>query len=659
MVEAGQTGSGKAVLRRRDGTKLVINRYSGKVEKEFSSSGKRVIRIKKNKRSKSKGNTGFSPITDQLETENSRRTQSNKDITTRNNNAIRQSNFQKQDGQLQSIRYSQTPLNNDIKPVRGQQSLFSTSKEKYPGEKSFTTFSAAPPRRKGKEAFQDFGRSFLAATGIRPQDQDGTFVSDRVRSPGASTRAERTGFLIGTPVNFLVGRAANLGFKANSALFKGFQTTRAGRAVGANQFTRFSGQLAGGTTQTVGIVEGASFIGSGSLTKSQRDQLKTPSMKAALKEARQAERASVQSQGINIGGFNVNPRGLAFELGGSVFAGKKAGAAYETSLRSSLANTDLNPYFQDQAAKAGVSRRKTRNVGEVGALLNIARFSERVGSRELGKAFKQAPLKKPTATRKAFAAAPAIGRAGFIEGFSQEVGQQRTRERKFNLLEATNMGTLGAISAATIGGVIAGGGKLSKPVRTASYTTDWYEKAGDILADSQARATRTGSSKVTTLSPGLNNNFARTPLRGNNGVLGSKGFTFTNNINTFTNKRSKSGVLSNSFSNPLAATFTNTPTSTNTNAFTNILSNPFTNTKTNTQTNTNTNTFINPFTNINVGVPTRFAAFPTVPTQGGGGFGFGSKRKKGKKGKKTPTLFNDVFGKRSGTSDKTGLGLRF
>lgn len=637
MVEAGTKGSNQAVLTRRDGSKLIINTNTGKVEREYDNAGKRIIRIEQ--KTSSSGTTRFSKIEDQKEVEISRRLQVAKDQEAEYQKAVNKSNFSGSDGTLYNYQYeiNQQPLKDQDKYAENRAMLDSAN-----------VLVAAPKRNRIKEAISDFESGFLGGFGLKTQDYRGN-VSDRVRSPGGSSFAEQTGFLGGSISQFLVPKAGKAVFNVNAAAVKGFQATTAGRFLGSNQALRLTTQVGVGSAQFAGIVTGASAVGSRTLTPTQRELLKLPQTKDALKIARAAEKEAVYNQGFNLLGVNVNPRAVAFELGGSVFAGKKGKYAYEESLRNTLKNSNINSYWQDQAVSAGLTRRSYRNTGEVLGFLNIARLSERIGQRELERQFSRTPLTRSSKAARGLAAAGPIGRAGFVEGFSQEVGQQVAREQDISLKEATIMGSFGVLSAASIGGVIASGGRFSKTVKRASYTTDWYEKAGDVLADFQSKAARTTPKTVFAITPSFNA-FSKTPIR-------TTGFSITpsrtmSSVNSFDTK-SNVGVFSN------AITPTNTFTKTNVYTFTktNTPVNPFVNVPTNI--NPNIPVSINPFVNTVVSVPTRFAGFPVVPTSGGGfGYSVSSKGRK-KKSFKTPTLFNNVFGVRKGISDITGLGFRF
>lgn len=174
--------------------------------------------------------------------------------------------------------------------------------------------------------------------------------------------------------------------------------------------------------------------------------------------------------------------------------------------------------------------RKQRGITEIAQNLNIARFSEGVGRREVSKAFQKAAEKGvKVPQRQAFStvfkmSAPGIARAGAIEGFTQEIAQQRERQKDLDLKAAAIMGGIGAGSAGLLGGFIAGTAVtkpgVSKVTETVASIVDPFEKPGDILEDiTQATAKRLGRRTMPTPTVRVTGvtetfQFGATPQRG-------------------------------------------------------------------------------------------------------------------------------------------------
>jgi len=300
------------------------------------------------------------------------------------------------------------------------------------------------------------------------------------------------------------GAAALKGVKVGASGISGaFQGSKAGvqalRAQQALKLTRggravlSTGRLAKGgaiaAVETKGILAGFKGINQLGLNQEDKALIKSKDFQNRIKAIENAQRAQ-----LNKGGANIPFTNKQFSTGG---------IAYE--INPLLASRDQ---FKSIARQQGMSnkdislalsQRSTMGIGEGTALLNVARFSERFGNKEVGKAFAQKGTKatKSAGMQTFKTTFSPIGRAGAIEGAISMQAQQDFRRQERNYKEMAAGAGIGFLSAGVLGGAIAGtkvaakvkgkAGITSKALTGVSYVTDPFEFAGDKLAATQNR----------------------------------------------------------------------------------------------------------------------------------------------------------------------------
>lgn len=510
-VRAGEKGSSEAVITRRDGSREIVDKDTGDLKREYNPEGTRVVRITTKKSSGggsggSGGTVRVEKVTAPVEVENQKRNTQNKAISARNKeilrqreNALREGNFSEEDGGISKITYldeqaQSKATTEQLEDLRG-------------GVPQYKTLQEAPRRSALGRAKDEFIDGFKAGSGL---DYDPAFVG-RVRSGarGSSTFAEEAGLLVGSVAPFVGAANAPRGLRLATSAEAAVKATPVAKAVLSTRVGRFGTGLLTGVGETVAIIEVGKSFGTRNLTPQQKELLDSPLVREAIMRGRQAE-----IEAVNEGGFpvvfgeksvNVNPRAIGFELVGTKLSGEKGREAFEEGIRANLETSSLSDYEKSLAVRAALVEKKSVDNSELAAFLNIARFSEGFGRREINRVFKDVPVKGNVGVKTGFIAAPSIGTAGFIEGFSQEIGQQNVRELPLSLQNAAAMGGFGALSAAVLGGVIAGGGVVKSPtsrlVEYGSYVTDPFEKPGDLFQDVTEGALSRSRSRVIAAQP--------------------------------------------------------------------------------------------------------------------------------------------------------------
>lgn len=685
----------KAVVTRKDGSVQVIDKDTGTVEKGFTKEGKQQVSITISKGGGGGRKTTQKDLTQEKREEVTRAAAGETEPLTgtakdardyalrEQEKALREGNFSGADGTISRIDYVD-------ESQQSQATRADLERARNPGPKPYEVLQVNEPTTRFQRFSQDLKYGFKVGSGLV---YDPSTVG-RVRSGNkAASFGEQAGFLAGSVAPFVAAnqapRVAQLATRAEAAV----ASTRAARVVQSTRVGRFATGLATGVAESVAIVEVGETIGTADLTPAQRQLLKDPIVKQAVAQGRQAEIQAVKESGSSINVFGrevgVNPRRLGFELIGTKLSGKRGEEAFTQAVEANLARSNLTGYQQDLALKAAVDQKRAVDTSELGALLNIARYSEGFGRREVNRIFQDVPVTGNIGLKTALITAPSIGTAGFIEGFSQEITQQKVRSQPLNVQQAASMGGFGAVSAATLGGVIAGGGvvksKAARAVELGTYVTDPFEKPGDLFQDvvegavSRARAPVIANEPIflgdrnqliRDINPKISQveTLPRTP-----GVIkGPTESILTTSFNVPVNLRVPTPI--DVFSNVNAPTGTPVPVpaAINTNIPVPV---PV-------PTNTNVNIPANIFTNVGVPVPVPtstqtpvpvpivvpeqgfFPFIPQKPAGGPGGSGYG---KRGRKRKTRPTssiaqqFFNipDTFVfKQKGLSEETGLFLR-
>lgn len=692
----GEKGSDQAVIKRRDGSTEIVDTNTGKVVEEYNEKGNKVVRVEVSKSSGSggrgRGNVEVTKVDEQKAIAKQKREVEAKEVKRarekalrEQEEALREGNFSGADGTISKITY-------DSGENQSKASEKQLREAKAQLVQPYQVLQVNEPTSKFQRFKEDIVYGFKVGSGI----VNDPYFTGRVRSGNkAANVAEQTGFLVGAVAPFVAAnqapRIANLATRAEAAV----QSTRAAQVVQSTRVGRFATGLATGVGESLAIVEVGKNVGTMNLTAQEKQLLKNPAVREAIQQGRRAEEAAVNEAGvpINVLGkdVNLNPRKLGFELIGTKLSGKVGEQAFQESLQRNLANTGLSGYEQRLAVRAASREKAAADTSELFAFLNIARYSEGFGRREINRIFQEVPVKGNIAVKTGLIVAPSIGTAGFIEGLSQEVTQQKVREQSLDLQKAAAMGGFGAVSAATLGGVIAGGGvvksRTARAVELGTYVTDPFEKPGDLLQDLTERAVSrarvpvitsqpifVGDSKqlVRDISPSIS---AVESLPKNPGVIkGSPQSILTTSFNVPTNIRvpTPTNVFSNIESNIKSPIKNPVPVPISSNINVPIPVPVF----------TNTNVPANILTSINVPVPVPtntqtpvpvpvvipeqgfFPFLPQKPAGGVGGSGYGKRNRKNKK-RPTRSIAQSLFEipdylvlQQKGSSELTGLFLR-
>jgi len=289
---------------------------------------------------------------------------------------------------------------------------------------------------------------------------------------------------------------------------------------------QFVSELAGTTARAVGIVEAAPVVSRLTAPKAQRAAIGRAGFRDVVAAGFAAQREAVSKIGIvPLPGKRIaetSPTGkITTRAARTLSFGSIAGelpfvgnilskGTFETTVRERFSKQGLSGKDLNVAVAAAKRQRIARNTGETVALLEVSRSSEAIGRGLVSKGFAKAAKAGTTFPAsqtfgKVFKiAAPRIAVAGSVEGFSQEIAQQRARGRPINVKQAVGTGVFGAAAAGVLGGSIAGlrlrNPKISKAIELSTFISDPFEKPGDLLqdlAESIARKSRAKSSCYT------------------------------------------------------------------------------------------------------------------------------------------------------------------
>lgn len=267
-------------------------------------------------------------------------------------------------------------------------------------------------------------------------------------------------------------------FGAPAVVATGAPTVGAAKSVLAkSQVGRFATGTAGAFARSQSIVIGSNIIGEA--TSPESEFVTSKRGRDALRKAFRAEEAALSQAGF--------ARQFGSDI--SLLLGDKD--AFEKSLESQgLKRSEI---------EAILRQRRFRGTGELLALVEVSRSAESLGRRNIQAIQKKgAPIGGGGFFRTAARAAPGIGSAGFLEGFTGTLAQQQARAQKFDMNKALGMGALGAGTAAGLGGIIGGLGvgspaarratktavsqrRLGKGVETLASIVDPFEKPGDVF----------------------------------------------------------------------------------------------------------------------------------------------------------------------------------
>lgn len=396
--------------------------------------------------------------------------------------------------------------------------------------------------------------------------------------------------------------AVGTGLKEGGKSLIGWGTKQTGASAVKKGFfytgVRTTQQLAVQTATGAGVVKGSELIG----------YARTPEDERRYFEDVEASRAGYAEQQKSIKGvLPVVADAVSVKLG-DLATKQRSKESYAAGVKAYYENQGLTGAELQKAVNAQVRSREARGWGEVSSLLVTSAQTERFAQKELARYGKNVPIPKlnPKEFMKQFnkPVLSTLGRAGFIEGFSQSVAQDTSRTQPVSLKKAGISGGIGAASAIGLGYPIirsqVTGGRYGILFKSAGYLTDPYEYAGDKIAAGWAKAQSAVGFKVAVPTLSL------TPSsKGRAPKAASFSTTFTNTQTPAQTSNNKpKGRVRGLFSFGLTSTpsytdeyippkiggITPSPSDTPSNIPINIPSDTPANTPTNTNTNTNTNT---------------------------------------------------------------------
>jgi hypothetical protein len=166
---------------------------------------------------------------------------------------------------------------------------------------------------------------------------------------------------------------------------------------------------------------------------------------------------------------------------------------FKAAAKKYLSGRGVREERAERIVSEAVKVRKERSIGEGVTFLLQSAVVEITGAGVIGNTFKFAKaIPKKGAFGKVFAkTALMLFPAGAIEAGTQELAQERFRERPTDIKEVGIMAGIGGASAALIGGTIIGAFQrpvIRRGVSLAAYIGDPFEKPADILAEVTKKA---------------------------------------------------------------------------------------------------------------------------------------------------------------------------
>lgn len=318
-------------------------------------------------------------------------------------------------------------------------------------------------------------------------------IQANIENPGYKKALEASANNPKTTALLLAG-----GYTAGASAYGAGAKAISGSAIGTllegSAAARFGAGVGVAALETEAIIRGGNIVSKSGYSKEDKALVESKEFRSKYAETLKRQQEGLGGNSINVFGTDkkINPRSVLFDIS-PAFGGRQGfiKAAREGGL-------------SDREIKLALQERSGRSITEAGSLLNLGRFSERFGTKEVAKISGTIATEKPgyeVFKRTSFA----IGRAGVIEGAGGEYTQQRLRSDKIKPLQIGVMGALGGVSAGVIGGGIAataatGKKGTSKVIESAANILDPYESPGDTLANIQAR-TIGRRAKIKTVTP--------------------------------------------------------------------------------------------------------------------------------------------------------------
>lgn len=631
----GSKGSSEAVLRRKDGSTLILDR-SGKVLKETNPEGKTVIRLDVT-RSKSGGVSSSKKITSQKDNFLSKEVQAvqeeNANINRENARLLRVGNISLDGGGVGRVDYTFTDPNAMSK---GNESKIlnrvNINKETF-SFKDLTGF-IPPEQRKNLSPLQRTTNIFLGRQVPNEVQGSSPFA---ILTPAGPASAVSVASRVGSTSYSTLPRVSRF-------LGVGTRTTRLAQAGkrGAQAST-----LLKQTAVTIGggwaIAEGTKQIGILSTPKDIRKSLQEQglSIRDVEKEVfiagrtAQKQTAFGTGKGVNVFGGKLTSRGLATELN-LLLGGKQAQESFRQ--QATLKGVEFG-LTSEQASRLAIRQQKFRGFGELGGILGVNVGSEFIGTGLISgsKLFIKGAtgLTGKEARSKLFKTGFfQIGKAGVVEGVGDVLVTRSSRNEPATFRSLAIGASVGGLSAGLLGGGIvatqAGRKGTSKALYVVGSIADPFEFPADKTADilrknfkifnqkqSVLGTTRKGGVELFDISPrkrftSKTRGFSTAPFSQTNKPVSTKNQFFTGSFVPSFTPVSALGTRT-----PVSALGTKTPVGsfTRSNTFTGVFS---TSTPINifgdrSRTTTTTPTSITSFANVPVSIPRALLPPPILP----------------------------------------------
>lgn len=680
----------KAIIKRASGETLVVDRNTGRVTSEFSSTGQRRARVSTRGSSSgsSGGSSGFQKVDDQkaimqqdVDVANRRISIVNARIVAENERLMREGNISLGDGRVGRVDYvfgNSSPDANISLEGGGIARVDYTFTSREPGRirrvidryegSGLQQFLEGSPQEvditglKAKAASGGFGSAAAQRT-LNQYSRAGLDISGNtvVLSPSGSPAAIE--FI--TPAGLVGG--VSRGAKAAKAVSSADDFARLPKITKTLFNIKTPAQLTARTAQLNRLAIGttvslsAPIIGRdiGTITSERefkqqvaaqgldiRDvekELFTAGKQAQTRGASQTKGIIIPEQVPFIGGQQANTRGIIQALpGGLLIQGKQTRGEFGTAAAIRAQELGLNPALGAQFA---LRQRKFRGFGEVVGVAGFNITSEIAGAGFLSssKLFTSGVrnLSQREAAKRLFGTGfVQIGKAGFIEGAGSQVVQNIGRAEQIKPGQVLGAGAFGFATAGVLGGSVAGLAPLSPTASKGLYGVALITDPFEIVGDVGAAGLRKAGSRIPSPSISKSQSDAGKTLFGF-GPSGriTQGPTFSRAPNiTRTPSFTQANVFTGTFTPTTSTTskvkgpFTFTGTFSNVGAFGNTFTNPFAG-LTNTKTSTNIPSAVGTptFTGVPTTIPLARLPPPLIPPgilTGGRGQSGGKKGRK-------------------------------
>lgn len=554
MVNAGEKGSDKAVIKRRDGSKEIVDKSSGRVLKEFDKSGRQRVRVDVRK-----GGGGGRSSRDQKTIEKEAmmlREERAKAEREAQEKAIAEGNFSTKEGMIQRVTYTSSPMQSIDANFSGSDGSI---------QKVTTSFSQATQQERKNNVFNRAASFYQRTRGFKTDEEKKNL-----------TRAERVGNAIfgrtvpeevqgGAGALELISPAGGLKVvkgvrdvpKLTRNLFKikkGSDLARASRQTDLFLKSTAKAVAVGAgaplAAKEIGLISNQGFrkevISTGQNFRDVEKQL----FRAGL----ESQKASfADNKGLTIGKGKLTTQGLLTGIN-PLLADKKGREAFREGVRVQALSLGIDP---KQAESFAIRQKRFRGGGEFVGVFGANVASEFAGTGFIAgsKLFQKGATQftGKQARRKLFGTGfTQIGKAGFIEGVSTELAFSAGRSERVTGKGLAFAGGAGFLSAGLLGGGIvsqqAGRKGVSKTLYGFGAFLDPFELPSDLTAGGLRKAGLGGRTPTVGFTANAKDNtfrIGRQPLS----ITKTAGFAKSPTA-AITSTRSRTGIfsLSNIFS---------------------------------------------------------------------------------------------------------------